>query len=71
MKAERTIPKATELFQRLGSWDDVRRYYEALDKTIHDEATRLAGAWDEGKLEEKLEIARKMLAKDLPDELIT
>jgi hypothetical protein len=32
----------------LGSLEEVRRYYEAREKTIRDEANRLAGAREEG-----------------------
>jgi predicted transposase/invertase (TIGR01784 family) len=62
----------------LGSLEEVRRYYEAREKTIRDEANRLAGAREEGEAigEAKGEIkalmktAGNMLAKGLPDELI-
>jgi predicted transposase/invertase (TIGR01784 family) len=72
------IAKAEELLERLGSLDEVKRYYEAREMAIHDEVTRITGAKAEGeaegitkgKLEEKLDTARKMLAKQMPEELI-
>jgi predicted transposase/invertase (TIGR01784 family) len=86
IQANPAIAKAEELLHRLGSLDEVRRYYEAREKTIRDEANRLAGAreagWEKGrekgeaigeargKINEKLETASKILAKGLPDNLI-
>jgi predicted transposase/invertase (TIGR01784 family) len=75
IQANPAIAKAEELLHRLGSLDEVRRYYEAREKTIRDEANRLAGAREEGeargKINEKLETARNMLAKGLTDDLIS
>ena len=76
------IAKAEELLERLGSLDEVKRYYEAREMAIHDEVTRITGAkaeghaegWAEGEaegiLKGKLEAARKMLVKQMPEELI-
>jgi predicted transposase/invertase (TIGR01784 family) len=71
MNNDPTIAKAEELLERLGSLDEVQRYYEAREMAIHDEVTRITGARAEGKAEGKLEDARKMLAKQMPEELIT
>jgi predicted transposase/invertase (TIGR01784 family) len=75
IQANPAIAKAEELLHRLGSLEEVRRYYEAREKTIRDEANRLAGAREEGeargKINEKFETAGKMLAKGLPEDLIT
>ncbi len=64
------IAKTEELLERLGSLDEVKRYYEAREMAIHDEITRITGARAEGIMEGKLEAARKMLAKQMPEELI-
>ncbi len=68
------IAKAEELLERLGSLDEVKRYYEAREMAIHDEVTRITGAKAEGEaegiLKGKLDDARKMLAKQIPEELI-
>jgi hypothetical protein len=57
------IARAEELLQRLGSLDEVRRYYEALEKAAHDEASRMATAWEEGiakgREEGKPEVVKK------------
>jgi predicted transposase/invertase (TIGR01784 family) len=74
IQANPTIARAEELLQRLGSLEEVRRYYEAWEKATRDEASRLATAREEGeargKLNEKFETAGKMLAKGLSDDLI-
>ncbi|HYH03054.1 MAG TPA: hypothetical protein VEC37_08140 [Bacillota bacterium] len=64
------IAKAEELLHRLGSLNEVRKYYEAREKEIRDENSRLFGAKEEGKIEEKHETAGKMFAKGLSEELI-
>ncbi len=60
------IAKAEELLERLGSLDEVKRYYEAREMAIHDEVTRITGA----KAEVLHETALKMLTKQMPEELI-
>jgi predicted transposase/invertase (TIGR01784 family) len=74
IQANPAIRSAEELLHRLGSLDEVRRYYEAREKAIHDEISQITGAREEGKIEgkieEKLETASKMLAKGLPEDLI-
>jgi predicted transposase/invertase (TIGR01784 family) len=60
------IAKAEELLERLGSLDEVKRYYEAHEMAIHDEVTRITGA----KAEVLHETALKMLSKQMPEELI-
>jgi predicted transposase/invertase (TIGR01784 family) len=83
IQANPAIAKAEELLHRLGSLEEVRRYYEAREKTIRDEANRLAGAreagWEEGREKGEaigeakglMKTARNMLAKGLPDDLIS
>jgi predicted transposase/invertase (TIGR01784 family) len=70
MKAEPVIAKAEEILEYLGSLDEVKRYYEAREKEIHDEATRITGAKEEGRKEERLEIVKGMLGEGLPIEQI-
>ena len=53
-KEEPTIAKAEELLERLGSLEEINRYYELREKAVHDEATRLWGAREEGR-----EVGRK------------
>jgi predicted transposase/invertase (TIGR01784 family) len=66
LKMEPAIAKAEEILERLGSLDEVRRYYEAREMAIHDEITRITGAKEEGKLEGKMEgkmeIALKLIS---------
>lgn len=45
------IAKAEELLERLGSLDEIKRYYEAREMAIHDEVTRITGAKAEGRAE--------------------
>ena len=47
-REEPAIARAEELLERLGSFDEIRRYYEAREMAIHDEVTRLTGAKAEG-----------------------
>jgi predicted transposase/invertase (TIGR01784 family) len=48
-KAEPAIARAEEILKQLGSFDEIRRYYEAREIAIHDEITRITGARAEGK----------------------
>ena len=43
MNNDPAIAKAEELLERLGSLDEVKRYYEAREMAIHDEVTRITG----------------------------
>jgi len=49
-KAEPTIARAKEILTKLGSFDEIRRYYEAREIAIHDEISRITGARAEGKI---------------------
>lgn len=72
------IAKAEDLLERLGSLDEIRRYYEAREMAIHDEITRITGARAEGEAEGitkgitkgTLDVARRMLSRNLPDDMI-
>ena len=46
--ADPIIRKAEEILELLGSSDEVKRYYDAREKAIHDEITRTLGAREEG-----------------------
>jgi len=46
--ADPIIRKAEEILELLGSSDEVKRYYDAREKAIHDEVTRTLGAREEG-----------------------
>jgi predicted transposase/invertase (TIGR01784 family) len=82
MREEPVIAKAEEVLEHLGSLEEIRRYYEAREMAIHDEITRITGAREEGllageakgrlegKLEGRLEDARKMLIKNIDENLI-
>ena len=67
MRAEHVIARAEELLEYLGSLDEVKRYYEAREREVHDEVTRTTGA----KKESLLEVAKRMLDKGVPIEQIT
>lgn len=60
-KAEPAIEKAEKILEHLGSFDAIRRYYEAREIAIHDEISRITGAREEGQREMSLQIARNLL----------
>ena len=62
-KAEPAIARAEEILTQLGSFDEIRRYYEAREVSIHDEITRITGARAEGKLEGKTDLLIKQLSR--------
>jgi len=62
MNNDPAIAKAEELLERLGSLDEVKRYYEAREMAIHDEVTRITGAMTEGIIKGKLETAQNLLS---------
>ncbi|MDD4295521.1 MAG: hypothetical protein PHC69_01000 [Ruminiclostridium sp.] len=43
-RTEPAIAKAEEILEHLGSFDEIRRYYEAREMAIHDEITRITGS---------------------------
>lgn len=61
MKEEPAIAKAETILEKLGSFDEIRRYYEAREMAIHDEITRLTGARAEGETNAAKSIAMKLL----------
>jgi len=62
-KAEPAIARAEEILTKLGSFDEIRRYYEVREMAIHDEITRITGARAEGKLEGKTDLLIKQLSR--------
>lgn len=68
-RAEPVIAKAEEILEQLGSFDEIRRYYEAREIAIHDKISRITGAreegkaevWAEGQRKKSLQIARSLL----------
>jgi predicted transposase/invertase (TIGR01784 family) len=70
MNVDPNIAKAAEILERLGSLDEVRRYYEAREMAIHDEVTRIIGAKAEGRTDREREIARNMLLEGLAPSLV-
>ncbi len=70
MNVDPNIAKAAEILERLGSLDEVRRYYEAREMAIHDEVTRITGARAEGRTDREREIARNMLLEGLAASLV-
>jgi predicted transposase/invertase (TIGR01784 family) len=71
--AEPAIAKAERILEHLGSFDEIRRYYEAREMAIHDEISRITGARAEGisigrsegkaegQLAKSVEIAKNLL----------
>ncbi|NLC44974.1 MAG: hypothetical protein GX783_11945, partial [Clostridiales bacterium] len=47
-REEPAIARAEEVLKQLGSYDEIRRYYEAREMAIHDEISRITGAREEG-----------------------
>lgn len=70
MREEPTIARAEEVLQYLGSFDEIRRYYEAREMAVHDEVTRLMGARQEGRQEsrqEGIEMRNIQIVKNMRD----
>jgi len=69
---EPTLGKAMTAFEYLSQDAEARRVYEMRQKALHDEASMLEGAREEGeslgKFKGKLEVAKNMLTKgmDIP-----
>ena len=72
-KEEPAIAKADRILEELGSYDEIKRYYEAREKAIHDEVSRITEAEargitkgkaegiTEGELKNSIKIAKKLL----------
>jgi predicted transposase/invertase (TIGR01784 family) len=57
------LGKAMTALEYLSQDAEARRLYEMRQKALHDEASMLEGAREEGSFKKAVEIARKMLAK--------
>jgi predicted transposase/invertase (TIGR01784 family) len=76
---EPLLGKAMTALEYLSQDAEARRIYEMRQKALHDEASMLAGAREEGEskgrvlglYEKSVEIAQKMLAKGMDMEEIT
>ncbi len=72
---EPVLGKAMTVLEFLSQDNEARKLYEMRQKALHDEASMLAGAKNEGKiegrLEERQEIARTMLLKGINTQLIS
>ncbi|NLC43668.1 MAG: PD-(D/E)XK nuclease family transposase [Clostridiales bacterium] len=64
-REEPAIARAEEVLKQLGSYDEIRRYYEAREMAIHDEISRITGAREEGREEgerkKAIQIAESLL----------
>ena len=48
-REEPAITRAEEVLKQLGSFEEIRLYYEAREMAIHDEISRITGAREEGR----------------------
>lgn len=71
---EPQLRKAMDTLEFLSQNEEARRLYEMRQKALHDEASMLYGAREEGKAEGKVEgkteVARNMLAANMPISVI-
>ena len=70
MEKNKIIKKANEELEYLTGDAEIRRLAELRDKAIRDEKTNLRGAKEEGRKEEKIKIARKLIEQDVNTEII-
>ena len=54
-KEEPAIAKADRILEELGSYDEIKRYYEAREKAVHDEVSRITEAEARGITKGKAE----------------
>jgi len=69
-KEDKEIEKAMERLETVSGDEHTRWLAELREKAIHDEASALGGAREEGKLEEKRKIARNLLDNEIDIEII-
>lgn len=65
MEHNKEIEEAMNELERISSDKELRRVAELREKAIRDEKNGLRHAKEEGKIEGKIEVARKMLKKDI------
>jgi len=64
------IQKAYNNLQIMSLDEETRRLYEAREMFLHDQATRMYEAKEEGREEERNEVAKNLLSLGIEDELI-
>ena len=64
------VQKAEEELEYLNSDEEAQRLAYLREKAIRDEAAAMAGAYNRGKEEGKIQIARKMLEEKIDIETI-
>lgn len=67
---EPQLRKAMDTLEFLSQNEEARRLYEMRQKALHDEASMLYGAKEEGKAEREIEIVRNMLHEGMAISLI-
>ncbi|NLB41771.1 MAG: Rpn family recombination-promoting nuclease/putative transposase [Clostridiales bacterium] len=68
-REEPAIARAEEVLKQLGSYDEIRRYYEAREMAIHDEISRITGAREEGR-DEGIEEGERKKAMQIAESLL-
>ncbi|NOV00894.1 Rpn family recombination-promoting nuclease/putative transposase [Paenibacillus planticolens] len=68
---EPKLGKAMTVLEFLSQDAEARRLYEMRQKALHDEASSMEGAREEGEKKGKLEVASKMLAKGMDLESVS
>jgi predicted transposase/invertase (TIGR01784 family) len=63
------IARAEEVLKQLGSFDEIKRYYEAREMAIHDEISRITGAREEGR-DEGIEEGERKKAMQIAESLL-
>ncbi len=68
---EPELGKAMTVLEFLSQYTEARRLYEMRQKALHDEASSIEGAREEGEKKGKLEVASKMLSKGMDLKLVS
>lgn len=64
------IEKAKTVLDYLANDEETMYLYELREKAVHDEVTRMYGAREEGKKEEKVDMVKKMLLEKIEMDII-
>ena len=70
LKSDTGLYEADERYKRFLADEEARIAYHARSMYLHDEANRMWGAKEEGKLEKALETAKILKTEGVPTELI-
>lgn len=65
MKNNKEIEETMNELEKISKDKELRRVAELREKAIRDEKNGLRHAKEEGKIEEKIEIAKRMIEKDI------